>query len=94
MVKACGARSHMLVHAALCRVLLVHLAATCAPEGRNLLAVKVEGGQAGVALPAHRHVVPLIIHPTCCHPDMTMTSRAPEAVTLCQSSQPCVGRLC
>ena len=67
MIEAGSPSSHVLVHAALGGVLLVHLAAASAPERRNLLAVKVEGGQASVALPAHCHMVPVIIHPAFRH---------------------------
>ncbi len=64
MVESGSPCGHVLVDAALGGVLLVHLAAARAPERHDLLAVKVEGGQAGVALPAHCHVVPIIVHPT------------------------------
>ena len=63
MVKAGGACSNMLVHAAFAGVLLVDRSPAGAPEGRLLHAIIVQGRQAGVALPGDSNVMPVIIRP-------------------------------
>ena len=63
MVKAGGACSDMLVHAAFAGVLLVNRSSAGAPEGRLLHAIVIQGCQAGVALPGDSNVVPVIVRP-------------------------------
>ena len=63
VVKAGGPGGNVLVHATLGGILLVHPATTGTPERCDLLAIKVQGGCARVALPGHCHVVPVIVHP-------------------------------
>ncbi len=63
MVKAGSPCGNMLVHATLVGVLLVHPASSSLPKGYNLFAVKVEGCQSSVALPAHGHMMPCIVRP-------------------------------
>ena len=63
MVKAGGACSNMLVHAAFAGVLLVDGPPAGTPEGRLLHAIVVQGRQASVALPGDSNVVPVIVRP-------------------------------
>ena len=63
MVKAGGACSDVLVHAAFAGVLLVDRPPAGAPEGRLLHAIVIQGCQAGVALPGDSDVVPVVIRP-------------------------------
>jgi len=63
MVKAGSPCGNMLLHTTLVGVLLVHPASSGLPKRYNLFAVKVEGCQSSVALPAHGHMMPCIVRP-------------------------------